>query len=67
MLQVRKIQINFDFINRQVTKVETTENEIESGLDIKGTVVFFPDDTEYRWDTKFEQEVSVLLVEHMEL
>ena len=45
MLQVRKIQINFDFINRQVTKVETTGDR--SGLDIKGTVVFFPDDTEY--------------------
>jgi len=45
MLQVRKIQINFDFINRQVTKVETTGDR--SGLDTKGTVVFFPDDTEY--------------------
>ena len=45
MLQVRKIQINYDFINRQVTKVETTGDR--SGLDKKGTVVFFPDDTEY--------------------
>ena len=64
MLQVRKIQINFDFINRQVTKVETTGDR--SGLDIKGTVVFFPDDTEYEGH-KIRQEVSVLLVEHMEL
>ena len=45
MLQVRNIQINFEFIKRQVTKVETTGDR--SGLDKKGTVVFFPDDTEY--------------------
>ena len=45
MLQVRKIQINFEFINKQVTKVETTGDK--SGLDEKGTVVFFPEDAEY--------------------
>ena len=45
MLQVRKIQINFEFINKQVTKVETTGDK--SGLDKKGTVVFFPEDAEY--------------------
>jgi len=45
MLQVRKIQINFDFINRQVTKIETTGDR--SGLLEKGTVVFFPDNAQY--------------------
>jgi len=45
MLQVRKIQINFEFIDRQVTKVETTGDK--SGLDKKGTVVFFPDNAQY--------------------
>ena len=45
MLQIRDIQINWDFINRAVTKIETTGNR--DGLNKKGTVVFFPDDAEY--------------------
>ena len=45
MLQIRDIQINWDFIDRAVTKIETTGNR--DGLNKKGTVVFFPDDAEY--------------------
>ena len=45
MLQIRQTQINWDFIDRAVTKIETTGNR--DGLNKKGTVVFFPDDAEY--------------------
>lgn len=45
MLQVRTIQIDYAFIERQVTKVETTGDK--SGLMKKGTVIFFPEDAEY--------------------
>ena len=45
MLQIRHIQISWGFVNKAVTKIETTGDK--SGLDKKGTVIFFPDDAEY--------------------
>ena len=45
MLQVRKKQIDWVFVNKAVTKIETTGNR--DGLNKKGTVVFFPEGIEY--------------------